>query len=278
MNCCVSVIILTLNEEQDLPVCLETLKWCDDVIVFDSYSTDCTEEIARAAGARFIQRKFDNYAAHRNAALEEPSFKHPWVFMVDADERVPRELAEEVTRVTTDADEKVALFRMRRKDMFLGRWIKRSCGYPTWFGRLIKVGHARFAREVHEDCYTDGEVRFLEEHIVHYPFSKGMGDWFAKHNSYSTIEAQIRLRELSEQIRWRDLLGKDPAARRKNLKQLLYHLPFRPLLVFLFLYFGRMALLEGRTGLLYCSFRAIYEYMIDLKALELRRRSAELPL
>ena len=81
----ISVLILTLNEEVNLPECLDSCSWCDDIIVFDSFSGDRTPDIAAAKGARFIQRRFDNYAAQRNAALTEVQFKHPWLLMVDAD-------------------------------------------------------------------------------------------------------------------------------------------------------------------------------------------------
>src|SRR6185436_5695844 len=83
-----SVLILTLNEEDNLPKCLASVSWCDDIVVLDSFSTDRTVEIARAAGARVIQRPFDNWAAHQNWALENIQFKHPWVYYSDADEIV----------------------------------------------------------------------------------------------------------------------------------------------------------------------------------------------
>ncbi|OQW88556.1 MAG: glycosyl transferase family 2, partial [Thiotrichaceae bacterium IS1] len=92
----VSVLILTLNEESNLPGCLESVKWCDDVVVLDSYSQDRTEEIAKQAGVSFIQRQFDNYASQRNYGLHEIKYKYPWVLMVDADEMVSTELAMEI--------------------------------------------------------------------------------------------------------------------------------------------------------------------------------------
>ncbi len=86
----ISVLILTKNEQRDLPECLESVAWSDDVHVFDSYSTDDTVKIAEAAGAKVTQRVFDNYAAHRNAAMTEVTFKYPWLFLLDADERPTR--------------------------------------------------------------------------------------------------------------------------------------------------------------------------------------------
>src|ERR1700745_1639693 len=112
----ISVLILTKNEERDLPGCLGSAKWADDVHVFDSFSTDRTVEIARASGAEVHQRIFDDYATHRNRALEGIAFKHEWVFLRDADERPTAELASEMLRAVQAAAKEVAGFRMRRRD------------------------------------------------------------------------------------------------------------------------------------------------------------------
>ena len=84
-----SVLILTKNEEQDLPGCLASVSWCSDVVVYDSCSTDRTREIALAAGARVVQRPFDNWASHQNWGLRNIEFRYPWIFYIDADERLP---------------------------------------------------------------------------------------------------------------------------------------------------------------------------------------------
>jgi glycosyltransferase involved in cell wall biosynthesis len=275
----VSVVILALNEEINLGDCLESCKWCDDVVVFDSYSTDRTCSIAESMGARVIQRRFDNYAAQRNAALNEVRYKHPWVLMVDADERVTGELAEEIANTPVLADPTVSLVRMRRKDYFLGRWLRRSSAYPTWFGRLVRLGHVRVEREFNEDCVTEGVTALLKEHLVHFPFSRGTAHWFERHNRYSTMEARIVLATRGDvMLSMTVLFAKDPALRRQLLKQLAYRTHGRPLLVFLYLYFFRLGLLDGLPGLYFSALRAGYELMIDIKALELQRREANLPL
>src|SRR5579883_959262 len=101
----ISVLILTKNEESDLPGCLESVSWSDDVFVFDSLSTDRTEEIARKHGVNFVQRKFDGYAKQRNAALEGLPFRYDWIFILDADERPTPALAEEMRQVVKTASE-----------------------------------------------------------------------------------------------------------------------------------------------------------------------------
>jgi glycosyltransferase involved in cell wall biosynthesis len=277
-NMCISILVLTLNEEANLPGCLESVAWSDDVVVFDSCSTDRTVAIAEAAAARVVQRKFDNYAAQQNAALTEVEYKHRWLLLLGADERATPELAAEIRHVVEKGDQRNTLYRLRRKDMFLGTWLRRSSGYPTWFGRLIRVGRVWVEREVNEEYHTDGKIQDLHSHIVHFPFNKGISFWFERHNRYSSMEAELLLREVRGKMKVKDFFSSDPTVRRKTLKQLAYRLPGRPLLVFTYLFFLRMGFLDGRPGLIYCTLRMIYEYMIDLKVKELRRREKGLPI
>ena len=109
----ISILILTRNEERDLPGALDSVSWSDDIHVFDSFSTDNTIQIARQAGAILHQRDFDDYATHRNAALTSVRFKHPWVFILDADERPTPELSREMQQVTVKSEDKVDLFKER---------------------------------------------------------------------------------------------------------------------------------------------------------------------
>lgn len=277
----VSVLILTYNEEANLPACLESVAWCDDVVVLDSYSQDKTAAIAEAAGVRFFQRDFDNYAGQRSYGINEINYKYPWVLMVDADEVVSDGLVSEINNVLASVDDEVCLFRMRRKDYFLGKWIRFSSGYPTWFGRLMRIGRVRIERAVNEEYHTDGRIGLLREHLIHYPFNKGFQAWLEKHNRYSTMEAEAIMSGASSagtrnRLAW--LFHHDPSLRRKAVKRIFYRLPARPLLMFISLYFIRGGLLEGRAGFTYCMLRAWYEYMINCKVREIKRRRRGLAL
>jgi len=274
----ISILILTLNEEQNLPGCLESVKWSDDVVVFDSFSADRTVEIARAAGAQVVQRRFDNYASQRNASLKEVQFKHPWVFILDADERIPEELKKELEHTVAGASIDMTLYRVRRKDMFFGRWLRRSSGYPTWFPRLLRPYRVWVEREINEEYHTDGQIGMLREHIIHHPFNKGIALWFDRHNRYSTMEAEALIRETRERMRWLGIVSSDPVVRRRNIKQLAFRLPCRPFLVFIYLYIVRAGFLDGTPGYDFCRLRMTYECMIDLKVKELRRRGTGLPV
>ena len=268
----VSVLILTLNEELNLQDCLESVSWSDDIVVFDSFSTDETIAIAKASGARVFQRKFDNYASYRNAALSEVEYKNPWVLMVDADERWPKSMYDEMHLAITNSND-VSLYHFRRKDMFMGHWLQHSTGYPTWAGRLLRLGKVSVKRDINEEYWTYGKKGYLKSHFIHYPFKKGVSFWFERHNRYSSMEAEALIKELQDKPNLLNLISTDPTLRRKSLKQVAYRLPFRPFIVFCYLYFFRFGFLDGIPGLTYCRLRSMYEYMIELKIRELRRRA-----
>ena len=274
----ISILILTLDEEKNLAACLESVAFSDDVVVLDSCSKDRTVEIARARGARLYQRAFDNYAAQRNHGLREISYSNPWVLMLDADERVPVDLRDEMLHITATAPQGVALFRVRRRDYLFGRWIRRSSGYPTWFGRLARVGRAWVERPINEEFHADGAIGSLLGHLDHYPFNKGFGEWIAKHDRYSTMEAVLRAEQAHFSAHWAEIFARDPSQRRRAQKAWINSMPLRPLIVFAGLYFIKGGVLEGRAGLTFSLLRACYEYFIDCKALELRRRAAGLPV
>src|SRR5262245_21138154 len=118
----VSILILTLNEETNLPACLESVKWSDDIVVLDSFSTDRTTTIATSVGARVVQRQFDNWAAHQNWALEHIPFKHEWVFYLDADEQMTDELRQEILDIASNSTDTAVAYHCGRKNFFMGRW------------------------------------------------------------------------------------------------------------------------------------------------------------
>ncbi len=272
----VSVLILTLNEEVNLPSCLESVSWCDDIVVFDSCSTDRTVEIARNYGARVVQRRFDNERAHRTASLQV-GFKYPWVYNPDADELTPPDLRDEIRQITSDPTLSPAAYRLRFKVMFMGRWLRHSTLYPTWVVRLFRPERLSFERRINLRYVVDGEEGTLKSHFLHYSFRKGMFDWFAKHNRYSKDEAFETIKALREErTDWRGIFGNDPSRRRAALKNLSFRMPCRPLFKFLFMYVIHLGFLDGRPGLTYCVLQAVYEAMIVAKVAEIRRTEAGL--
>lgn len=263
----ISVLVLTKNEEANLPKCLNSLKWCDDVVVFDSFSTDKTVEIANRLGARVVQRKFDNFGAHREAA-RHIAYRHRWVLAVDADESTDDQIVGELRRIAElEGESGPVAYRLRRKDYFMGRWIRHCTLYPSWFIRFYRPDRIAYQpRLVHEYPDVDGEIGELEGHLIHDSFGKGLTDWFAKHVNYAELESRENLRHKDEATFFQSL-GKlkdfrNPVSRRRALKSLSFYMPMRPTLRFLYSYVMRGGFLDGRPGFRYCQMLAAYETMI----------------
>jgi glycosyltransferase involved in cell wall biosynthesis len=262
----ISVLILTKNEEQDLPACLGSVSWSDDIHVYDSYSKDRTVEIARAANGHVTQRDFDDWASHQNWGLANIPFRNRWILYVDADERVTPELASSIREAVRNPGDKVA-FRVRRRDFWRTRWLKHVVA-SSFYMRLFRPEKMRYERLVNPLSIPDGPVGELGGYLDHYPFSKGIAHWLTKHNSYSSFEArQIELNHASNQpfSLKQAFFAKDPNERRFHQKELFYRVPARPLLKFLLLYLGKRGFLDGSAGFHYATLQSFYEYMIVLK-------------
>lgn len=273
----VSILILTLNEEANLPDCLESVRWSDDIVVLDSFSSDRTVAIAEASGARVVQRRFDNWAAHQNWAMEQIPFKHPWVFYLDADERMTDELKDELIAIANEAARPEAAFYCGRRNMLMERWIKHAMP-PGMIMRFFRPPQVRFERLVNPVPVIDGSHGYLKGMLVHYNFSKGITEWIEKHNRYSAFEAMEGMKLLRHAAGPQPtVFSSDPAVRRRALKNLSFRLPCRPFLKFLYMYGWKGGWLDGRAGFAYCMLQAFYEYMIVLKMRELQQREASVP-
>ncbi len=275
----ISILLLTLNEEFNLPACIAAVAWCDDVVVLDSFSQDQTPALAERLGARVYQRAFDNFAGQRNYALDHIHFKYDWILHLDADEIVTLELhAEMLLAITSDHYD---AYRIPSKMMFFGQWLRYSGLYPSYQVRLGHRERFRFKQVGHgqrEDLSPE-RVGTLCEPYLHYSFSKGLTEWFDKHNRYASDEARetVRLLAGNRGIDWSGLWSRDRTSHRRALKELSYRLPFRPLLRFLYMYLLRRGFLDGRAGLTYCRLLSIYEYLIVLKTRELLTGQGQAP-
>lgn len=274
----VSVLILTLNEEANLPRCLESVGWCDDVVVVDSGSTDRTQEIARDAGARVLVNPFESFAAQQNWALDHAGFRHRWVFYLDADERMTPGLRAEIERVAADPSEPRVAFYVGRKNYFRGRWLRRAMP-PGSILRLFRTEGVRFVQRGHgPEPRFEGPHGYLTEYFEHDNFSKGVGEWFRRHERYARQEAVQAVAELERGgAGVGGLFSGDRATRRRALKNLSWRLPARPVLKFVYMYVLRLGVLDGRPGLDYCVMQAMYEQMIVLNVREQRSAGARAP-
>jgi len=274
----VSILVYTKNEQLDLLACLQSVLWSDDIYVLDSGSTDATVAIAKNFGAHVIERTYGgnklafggDEAGHRNWTLKNINFKYQWVFQLDADERMTPELVKAVEAAVASPGNKVA-FRIQRHDFFLGTWIKHVTPSPFNI-RLYLHDKVHYERLINPVAVIDGDIGEVNEHFNHFPFSKGMSNWFEKHNRYSSLEAAqvISNKTISSNFSyWKAFFSKNINERRFHQKEMYYQAPFRPLLMFLLLYVFKRGFLDGRAGLTYALLRSIYEYMIVLKVREI---------
>ena len=274
----ISVLILTKNEEQDLPGCLQSISWCDDIHVFDSESTDRTTEIARAHGATVTTRSFDGYARQRNAALGLP-FRHPWILVLDADERPTPALNKEIQAAVRSASDEVSAFRVRRRDFLWGTWLKHAQLTP-FYVRLMRPERVHYIRDINEIVEVQGATKVLDAPLDHLAFSKGLAHWVNKHNIYSTKEAELLASGdaiVAASLR-QALLNRNFHERRVAQKAIFYKFPGRPVIKWLYMVFARRAILDGFAGITYATLQSFYEFLIECKRVELLRQRKGKPL
>jgi glycosyltransferase involved in cell wall biosynthesis len=260
-----SIVILTQDEALNIADCLRSCAACDDVHVLDSGSTDATRELAAQHGATVHEHPFESFGKQRNWAIDNIDLRHEWVLHLDADERLTPEL-DTALRAIAAGLSPAAGYLVPNKLIFMGRWLKRAGGYPTYQMRFFHRHRMRFVDYGHGQREQEGTViETLDEPYLHLAFSKGLDDWFAKHNRYSSAEASEAIEVRAEPIAWNALLTGRGVARRRALKALAYRLPFRPQLRWVMMAIVHGGILEGRAGLTYISLVTTYERMTAAK-------------
>lgn len=271
----VSVLIFTLDEEIHLPACLDALAWCDDVILVDSFSRDRTEAICRERDVGFHQHLFEGFGRQRNWALENLPIRHDWVLILDADERVPPELAAELQEIARRAPADMGAFRVRRRFYMWGRWLRYSSLYPTWVVRFIHKNRVRYVNRGHAETQeVQGALGDLRNDLIDENL-KGIDEWYERQNRYSTKDAEYELEREGAELRPGDLLSGDPLVRRAALKRLAWRMPMRPFIYFLYSYLWRGGFRDGRDGWVFCRMKAQYQAMVEVKKYDLRFRRAK---
>jgi glycosyltransferase involved in cell wall biosynthesis len=260
----ISVVVLTKNEAANLPRCLDSLEFSDDVLVLDSGSTDETCEIARTRGARVMTRVFDSFGRQRNYAMEAGELRYEWVLHVDADEVVTPELRQELQRIAR-AGAPTPAFRIPSRMILMGQWLRHAGMYPAYQVRFGRRDVLRFIDHGHgqREALPPEQVGTIDAPFDHYNFSKGLDDWYARHRRYAADEARQALAERVEPLAPGDLLSLDPTRRRRALKRLGNRMPLRPQLRFAYTYLLRGGFLDGMAGLRYAGMLATYQRYID---------------
>ena len=275
-----AVVILTHNEERHIGRCLAALRpIASQVFVVDSFSSDRTAEIAEAAGAVVLRNRFSNYARQFQWGLDNAPLTSRWVMRLDADEIIEPDLAAEIEDGLPRLPQDVTGIYLKRKHIFMNRWIRHGGRYPLVLLRIWRRGLGRI------------EDRWMDEHMVlergrTVTFAGGFADhnlndltfFTDKHNRYATREAldilisTLRLDEVDTGLTRSD--PRTQASRKRAVKDRIYNrLPFAtgPLLYFLYRYLVQGGILDGRPGLIYHFLQGFwYRFLVDAKALELR--------
>lgn len=277
----ISVIVMTYNEEINLPACLESVSsFVDEIIVIDSYSNDSTLNIAGKFTEKIHQNTFVNQAKQFIWALENAEIENEWILRLDADERWSPEGFTELRDII--ANDKADGVFVKMKIFFMGRWIKHGGFYPNNFLRVYKKSRGSMEdRWMDEHIHVDG--RTIESNIdvmeQNYDRQKNIGFWTDKHNSYSTREAVEFLSQKHRLVQI-DTIGRfwgNKTERKRWLKENLYFwvpLFVRPFLYFIYRYFFKLGFLDGKEGFIFHTLHAFwYRFLVDAKVLQIERNA-----
>lgn len=282
----ITVLLAVKNEAINLPRCLDALNRVQKIIVIDSNSTDETVRLAKDYGCEVIQFNYlGGYPKKRQWALNNLVINTDWIFLLDADEVVPQDLWDEITKVLTSNPIENA-FLITKGFHFLGRTM-RFGGFSHSAILLFRKNTAIFERifeddsdgldmEIHERLIVDGAIGKLKKHLVHEDF-KGLGAYIERHNKYSTWEAKLRYLQFKSGKYGKETIAPkffgNEQERRRALKYFIIRLPFENLVWFGYHYFLKLGFLEGRAGLIASQIRSSYISQVRAKIYELNLRN-----
>ncbi len=247
----ISVCIITYNEEDRVEETLKSVEEIsDEIIVVDAFSTDRTPEIVKSFGAKFFQREWDGYSNQKNFAISKA--QHPWVLSIDADERISKELKDEIAKLK-NIEHDFDGFSFKRRTFYMGKWIKHSGWYPDKKVRLFKKDLAQWEGDfVHENLVFKGKVKELKGELLHYSY-RNLADHILRINRYSTLASQKMFKE----------------GKKSSYAKILLLPPITFLKHFIF----RLGFLDGVQGLLISMFSSYYVFLKFAKLRELEREN-----
>lgn len=243
----ISVLLPTYNCETIVRNVLDSVKWAEEILVVDSFSTDSTLDICREYGARIIQHEYINSAKQKNWAA--PQCRHEWILQIDTDELLEPQLRMEIEHRVAAASPDTHAFRIPRKNHILGQWVPYAGLYPDYQIRVFRRDCGRWLeREVHAHITVPGNIKTLHHHILHYgmPFLSKQLRNMDRYTRYEADEAQKQ----GAKFGWH---------------QLLIH----PWLIFLHRYIWLQGFRAGWRGLIFCAYLASYDFMTKAKLWEL---------
>jgi glycosyltransferase involved in cell wall biosynthesis len=265
----VAVVVPVKNEAANIERCLRSVAWAYQVFVVDSQSTDDTLERAARLGATTLPFPYRSpWPKKKNWALENLPFRYDWVLLLDADETLPPEAADEIARIVT-APADIAGYWINRRFLFMGRWLRHAY-YPNWNLRLFRHRLGRFEKltdaetntgevEIHERLIVEGRTARMQAEMAHYAFPT-VTSFIEKHNRYASWEAHVTVTPGD---------GGSKGAWHRRVR-----IPFRPLLRFLYVYVWQRGFLDGREGYYFARLHGVYELLTAAKTYEVRHGRA----
>lgn len=256
----ISAALMVKNEEKYIRRCLESLTWVDEIVILDGFSTDHTVEIAREFTDKIYQGEFIGFPAERQFLLSKCS--NQWVFMVDADMVVPKELKEEILKIFSQPVDEFAAFKLRFLNIYLGRQI-RHCG---WFElnniRIVNKNKGVFDTHLKflDEFQAKGKCGVMKNYLLHFTYNNSLSEHVRRLDRYSTLNGY-------------DLKNKGCRISYFNLP--VYFI-FKPMLVFLYKYFYKRGFLDGIPGLILCLMSSISYQLAYFKLWDLQRQKANL--
>jgi len=273
----ITAIIMTYNEERNLPACLESVKeYIDDIIIVDSFSNDRTEEIAREYTDKFYQNKFVNQSKQFMWSIRNIDIKNEWILRLDADERWTKEGFDEL-RAIIEEDSADGVY-VKMKIFFMGRFIKHGAFYPNYFLRVYKRSKGAMEdRWMDEHIKVNGKVVHSNIDVIesNYDRQENIALWTDKHNGYSTREAVeflIAKHKIHDIDTVANLFG-NKTERKRWLKENIYFrtpLFIRPFAYFIYRYFFKLGFLDGKEGFIFHTLHAFwYRFLVDTKVYQI---------
>jgi len=246
----ISLVMITYNEEKNIASCLETAKWVDEIIIVDSFSTDRTLEVCRQYTDHIFQHPFEGFGKQKNYAIERAS--RDWIFVLDADERIPPELQREIENILRLKINDFSAYRVARKNFFYGYWLRWGDQYPDWQIRFFRRGAGwNDDFEPHHNFIFNGQLGTLRHPLIHYT-ERQISDHFPKLNRFTNLAAAYRAKTCLR-VHWYDLV-------------------FRPLVTFFQVFLRKRGYRDGIPGLIQAVFKSLYTFVKYAKVWEIHQQ------
>ncbi len=247
----ISISLICFNEEKNIRRCLESVKWADEIVVLDSFSTDNTLNICREYTGKIFQHKFDGHIQQKNRALELCS--NEWIFCIDADEVVTDELRDSILKTDLGKNGIKGYYASRRV-FYIGKWINHGGWYPDYKVRLVNKNFGSWGGiNPHDELKVNGKTARLPGDMLHYSY-ENISAHISQVNKFTEITAE----EYGK-------IGKKPS---------VFNLTLRPLYKFIKMYFIKLGFLDGMRGFIIACIGAFYVFMKFVKLYEKKRASS----